>query len=197
MIVLLARAPRLGYPPGRGARRAGPQRARSPGKSMWAAAIPRLGSALASRERPLVLVLDDAHWLHSRDSLGAVSALVDHVPQGSLIVVVEAVFNRVCASPRCVRAASSWSSVSTSSRSRAGRQGFCSRTPGPISSTTTSRSNHADRGGARQVVPRRAVAPRRRRHAGHETGDRSVRRRRPLPGRLLPRQIPLGSHPSI
>ena len=34
---------------------------RSPGKSMWAAAIPRLGSALASRERPLVLVLDDAH----------------------------------------------------------------------------------------------------------------------------------------
>jgi LuxR family transcriptional regulator, maltose regulon positive regulatory protein len=60
---------------------------RSPGKSMWVAAIPRLGSALASRERPLVLVLDDAHWLHSRASLGAVSALVDHLPQGSLLVL--------------------------------------------------------------------------------------------------------------
>jgi LuxR family transcriptional regulator, maltose regulon positive regulatory protein len=60
---------------------------RLPGDSMWAAAIPRLGAALASRTQPLVLVLDDAHWLHSRDSVSAVSALVDHMPQGSLLVL--------------------------------------------------------------------------------------------------------------
>jgi LuxR family transcriptional regulator, maltose regulon positive regulatory protein len=59
----------------------------SPGKSMWAAAIPRLGSVLASRELPLVIVLDDAHRLNSRDSVGAVSALVDHMPPGSMLVL--------------------------------------------------------------------------------------------------------------
>jgi LuxR family maltose regulon positive regulatory protein len=60
---------------------------RSPGKSMWATAVPRLGSALASSERSLVIVLDDAHRLNSRDSVGAVSALVDHTPPGSMFVL--------------------------------------------------------------------------------------------------------------
>jgi LuxR family maltose regulon positive regulatory protein len=60
---------------------------RSPGKSMWATAVPRLGSAIASSARSLVIMLDDAHRLHSRDSVGAVSALVDHMPPGSLLVV--------------------------------------------------------------------------------------------------------------
>jgi LuxR family transcriptional regulator, maltose regulon positive regulatory protein len=59
----------------------------SPGKSMWTAAVPRLGSVLAERDRPLVVVLDDAHWLHSRDSVGAVSSLVDHMPPGSMLVL--------------------------------------------------------------------------------------------------------------
>jgi LuxR family maltose regulon positive regulatory protein len=59
----------------------------SPGKSMWATAVPRLGSALASSERSLVIVLDDAHRLHSRDAVGAVSALVDHMPAGSMLVL--------------------------------------------------------------------------------------------------------------
>jgi LuxR family transcriptional regulator, maltose regulon positive regulatory protein len=68
---------------------------RSPGKSMWTAAIPRLGSALASRERPIVLVLDDAHRLQSRDSAGAVSALVDHMPPGSILVLAGRVQPRV------------------------------------------------------------------------------------------------------
>jgi LuxR family transcriptional regulator, maltose regulon positive regulatory protein len=60
---------------------------RSPGESMWTAVVPRLGAALASCERPLVLVLDDAHLLRSRDSTGAVSALVDHVSGGSMLVL--------------------------------------------------------------------------------------------------------------
>ena len=60
---------------------------RSPGKSVWATAVPRLGSALASSERSLVIVLDDAHRLHSRDSSGVVAALVDHMPPGSMLVL--------------------------------------------------------------------------------------------------------------
>jgi LuxR family transcriptional regulator, maltose regulon positive regulatory protein len=59
----------------------------SPGDSMWTAVVPRLGAALASCERPLVLVLDDAHLLRSRDSTGAVSALVDHIAGGSMLVL--------------------------------------------------------------------------------------------------------------
>jgi LuxR family maltose regulon positive regulatory protein len=60
---------------------------RSPGKSMWTAALPRLGSALASRELPLVVVLDDAHRLRSRDSVGAVSSLIEHMAGGSMFVL--------------------------------------------------------------------------------------------------------------
>jgi LuxR family transcriptional regulator, maltose regulon positive regulatory protein len=60
---------------------------RSPGKSMWTAVVPRLGSALATREHPLVVVLDDAHLLRSRDSTGAVSALVDHIAGTSMLVL--------------------------------------------------------------------------------------------------------------
>jgi LuxR family transcriptional regulator, maltose regulon positive regulatory protein len=68
---------------------------RSPRKSMWATAVPRLGSALASSERSLVIVLDDAHRLNSRDSVGAVSALVDHMPPGSILVLAGRVQPRV------------------------------------------------------------------------------------------------------
>jgi LuxR family transcriptional regulator, maltose regulon positive regulatory protein len=60
---------------------------RSPGKSIWPTAVPRLGSALASIERSLVIVLDDAHGLHARDSLSAVSSLIDHMPPGSILVL--------------------------------------------------------------------------------------------------------------
>ena len=59
----------------------------SPGESMWTAVVPRLGAALASREQPVVLVLDDAHLLRSRDSTAAVSALVDHLAGSSMLVL--------------------------------------------------------------------------------------------------------------
>jgi LuxR family transcriptional regulator, maltose regulon positive regulatory protein len=60
---------------------------RSPGESMWTAVVPRLGAALATCEQPLVVVLDDAHLLRSRDSTAAVSALVDHVAGGSMLLL--------------------------------------------------------------------------------------------------------------
>jgi LuxR family transcriptional regulator, maltose regulon positive regulatory protein len=56
-------------------------------KSIWASAMPRLGSALATFRSPLVVVLDDLHLLRTRDALQAVSALADHVPKGSMLVL--------------------------------------------------------------------------------------------------------------
>ena len=58
----------------------------TPGPSIWARALPRLGSAVSS-SKSLVIVLDDAHLLPSGDSLEAVDVLSDHIPEGSLLVL--------------------------------------------------------------------------------------------------------------
>ena len=47
----------------------------------------RLGRALASMVRPIVLVLDDIHLLHNRECQAAVATLADHVPQGSRMAI--------------------------------------------------------------------------------------------------------------
>jgi LuxR family transcriptional regulator, maltose regulon positive regulatory protein len=60
---------------------------RSPGGSVLGSVIPRLGSAFASMTAPLVLVLDDVHVLHNRQCRVALSALADHVPAGSRLVL--------------------------------------------------------------------------------------------------------------
>ena len=57
------------------------------GDSLWAKGLPRLGSALAARHDPLVLVLDDMHELENHDCLDALLALLPHVPQGSQLVL--------------------------------------------------------------------------------------------------------------
>ena len=57
------------------------------GDSLWARGLPRLGSALASRRDPLVLVLDDVHELENRDCLDALLALLPHVARGSQLVL--------------------------------------------------------------------------------------------------------------
>ena len=44
-------------------------------------------STLLARERPVLLVLDDAHLLRSRGSLTLVAALAKHVPAGSTVVL--------------------------------------------------------------------------------------------------------------
>ena len=48
--------------------------------SLWSKGLPRLGAALASRQEPLVLVLDDVHELENHDCLDALVALLPHVP---------------------------------------------------------------------------------------------------------------------
>jgi LuxR family maltose regulon positive regulatory protein len=49
--------------------------------------VPRLGAAFWSMTVPVVLVLDDVHLLHNRECRDALSALADHVPVGSRLVL--------------------------------------------------------------------------------------------------------------
>jgi len=59
----------------------------SPASSVPGSVVPRLGSALSSMSRPIVLVLDDMHVLHNRECRAALSVLADHVPGGSRLVL--------------------------------------------------------------------------------------------------------------
>ena len=58
-----------------------------PGGSTWAKRVPRVGSALAKLERPLVLVLDDLHAVANPACLDALAALLGYVPAGSQIAI--------------------------------------------------------------------------------------------------------------
>jgi LuxR family maltose regulon positive regulatory protein len=55
--------------------------------SLWDKGLPRLGTALAGRRRPFVLVLDDVHELVNDDCLDALTALLSHVPRDSVLVL--------------------------------------------------------------------------------------------------------------
>src|SRR6516225_4840267 len=59
----------------------------SPASSVPGSVVPRLGSALWAMSTPVVLVLDDVHLLDNRECLTALSALADHVPSGSRLVL--------------------------------------------------------------------------------------------------------------
>jgi LuxR family transcriptional regulator, maltose regulon positive regulatory protein len=59
----------------------------SPGSSVAGSVVPRLGSAFASMNARVVLVLDDVHLLHNRECRSALSVLADHVPDGSRLVL--------------------------------------------------------------------------------------------------------------
>jgi LuxR family transcriptional regulator, maltose regulon positive regulatory protein len=59
----------------------------SPGVSVEATVVPRLGAALATIDEQLVLVLDDLHLLENPTSLDAIAALTRHVPEGSQLAL--------------------------------------------------------------------------------------------------------------
>jgi LuxR family maltose regulon positive regulatory protein len=59
----------------------------SPGVSVEATVVPRLGAALAAMGRPTVLVLDDVHLVESRPCLDAIAMLTRHVPEGSQLAL--------------------------------------------------------------------------------------------------------------
>jgi LuxR family transcriptional regulator, maltose regulon positive regulatory protein len=59
----------------------------SRGASISQTVLPRLGAALASKALPVVVVLDDVHLLQDQQGLDALAVLVDHLPEGSQLVV--------------------------------------------------------------------------------------------------------------
>jgi LuxR family transcriptional regulator, maltose regulon positive regulatory protein len=63
----------------------------TPGRSVWSTCIPRVCAALSAMTSPIVLVLDDLHFVGDPTSLDVVTALLGNVPEGSLIVVASRV----------------------------------------------------------------------------------------------------------
>ena len=59
----------------------------TPGVSVEAVLVPRLGAAFAAMDRAVVLVLDDLHLLANPACLDAIAALTRHVPEGSQIAL--------------------------------------------------------------------------------------------------------------
>jgi len=59
----------------------------SSGTSIAGVVVPRLGRALASMTRPIVLVLDDAHLLHDRECRSAIAVLAEHLPVHSRLAI--------------------------------------------------------------------------------------------------------------
>ena len=58
-----------------------------PGGSSWALRVPRVGSALAALDRPLVLALDDIHAVANPSCLDVLTELLRYVPAGSQIAI--------------------------------------------------------------------------------------------------------------
>ncbi|PWU19075.1 MAG: hypothetical protein C5B48_14070 [Candidatus Rokuibacteriota bacterium] len=63
-----------------------PKRGEAPLGWIWRIAVPRLAAAMGAVEEPFVLVVDDAHHLDA-ESAAVVTALVDHVPDGSTLAL--------------------------------------------------------------------------------------------------------------
>lgn len=59
----------------------------SPGASIEAKLVPRLGAAIANVSEPVVLVLDDVHAITSQECLDVIVALAGHIAQGSHMVI--------------------------------------------------------------------------------------------------------------
>src|SRR3954466_6140186 len=59
----------------------------SPGASVEATLVPRLGAALAGVERPIVLGIDDVHAIDNPQCIDAIVALAGHVPEGSQLAL--------------------------------------------------------------------------------------------------------------
>jgi LuxR family maltose regulon positive regulatory protein len=59
----------------------------SPGSSVPGSVVPRLASALWSMSVPVLLLLDDVHLLHNRETKAALSVLAEHVPPSSQLVL--------------------------------------------------------------------------------------------------------------
>ena len=59
----------------------------APRPNVWTVVIPRLADALAKRERPFVLVLDDLHRIRDLEALNALAMVAEAIPRSSHLVV--------------------------------------------------------------------------------------------------------------
>ena len=59
----------------------------SPGASIEAKVLPRVGAAVASLDHPVALVLDDAHAVENPRCIDAIVALAGHLPAGSQLAL--------------------------------------------------------------------------------------------------------------
>jgi len=59
----------------------------APEPSMSGIVLPRLARSLSSQKLPFVLVLEDLHRLHGRESLEVVAAIADHLPSGAQLAL--------------------------------------------------------------------------------------------------------------
>lgn len=59
----------------------------SPGTSVEATVVPRLGAALAALQRPIVLGLDDVHAIRDPRCIDAIVALAGHIAEGSQLAL--------------------------------------------------------------------------------------------------------------
>ena len=59
----------------------------APRPNVWTVVIPRLTDALARRERPFVLVLDDLHRIRDLEALDALVMVAEAIPRSSHLVI--------------------------------------------------------------------------------------------------------------
>ncbi len=59
----------------------------APRPNVWTVVIPRVAEALAKRERPFVLVLDDLHRIRDLEALNALAMVAEAIPRSSHLVV--------------------------------------------------------------------------------------------------------------
>ena len=59
----------------------------SPGTSVEATVVPRLGAALAGLDRPIVVALDDVHAIRNPRCIDAIVALAGHIAEGSQLAL--------------------------------------------------------------------------------------------------------------
>ena len=153
-----------------------------PRGSIWSTRVPRLISALAALERPMVLVLDDLHAVSRPSCIDVLAALLEYVPAGSQVAIVEQ--GGACIAARPLAGAGS-GPRDRRDRAPAGRPRGRTAAEGRGHRPRWRRARRADRahrGLARRSLPRGAVAA-----GGCESGTHHGRRgRRPLRLRLLP-----------
>ena len=84
-----------------------------PGRSLWSTCIPRVCAALSAVAHPVVLVLDDLHFVSDPTSLDAVAALLNSCSGGVVHRRCPAGRSRRCRWRACGRRDACWRSAST------------------------------------------------------------------------------------